>query len=402
MTRTRRSCPTCGASLAEHIHRLGLRTPDGHPFNDGYDVVACLFCGTGFADVDIAQHYYDNYYAKQAKYAAEASTATPTTSAAEPAWKAVRLDQAASLIASVLPDKRSSVLDIGCANGTLLGALREQGYCDLRGIDPSKSSAAMAQAHHGVRVDVGTFSNLPPDLGAYDCICITGVLEHVLDIDDAMSVLVGLLRPGGIIYLDVPDASRYLQPYVSPFEDFSTEHVNHFSPQTLEMLGHRFGLATIRGERFVTELAAGVPCAAIRLIWQRGTGRCPTDELVRDEELVDSLKAFTGRSLADFAEIEVQLEASLADRDEYAVWGIGEYTLKLLASDPLVRRAGVALVDGNAARHGMSFGGMKVRCPETLTGLNNQVPLIIGSRLSESSIRAAIGQMRLRNEVLSV
>ncbi|MGK2959386.1 MAG: class I SAM-dependent methyltransferase [Acidimicrobiales bacterium] len=401
MTYTRRACPTCDGYLAEQIHRLRLKTPDGHPLEDGYDVVACLSCGTGFADVEIAQDYYDLYYANQAKYASEAATGTQTISAAEPAWKAERLKEAASLIASMLVDKDSRILDIGCANGTLLGALQEVGFLDVRGIDPSPGSAAMAKSHYGVQVDVGTFSDLPSDLGIYDCVCVTGVLEHVFDIKAAMRTLVELLRPGGIIYLDVPDASRYLQPYISPFEDFSTEHVNHFSLSTLKTLGNRFGLATLHFDQFITELVLGVPCAAIRLVWQQRSPHHHSSGVIRDEELVASLYDFTSRSQAEFVEIEQQLEARLIDQDEFAIWGIGEYTFKLLASDPLVRRKAVALVDGNSARWGMSVGGVRVKSPDSLLTLSASVPLIIGSRLSEQPIRLAIAKLRLENQVLS-
>ncbi len=404
MIRTQRPCPTCDGALAEHIHRLRLRTPVGHPLDDGYDVVSCTSCGTGFADVNPAQRYYDTYYANQAKYAGEASAGAMTSGAAEPAWKAARLHEAALVIASLLEDRRSRVLDIGCANGTLLGALRGLGFLDLRGVDPSADSAAIARQHHRVQVDVGTFSDLPPDLGTYDCVCATGVLEHVLDIEEALTTVIGLLRPGGIIYVDVPDASRYLEPYIAPFEDFSTEHVNHFSPLTLSMLGDRFGLSTLRSERFITELAPGVPCAAIRLVWQqRPDDRGDTaDAVIRDEELVASLQGFTRRSRKEFVEIERLLDAELADQEGFAIWGMGEFAFKLLATDPLVRRTAVALVDGNPARWGMSVGGVRVGSPQELVTLRAGIPLIIGSRLSATSIRTAIDEIGFANQVLSV
>lgn len=404
MISTQRPCPTCNRSLAEHIHSLRLRTPVGHPLDDGYDVVSCTSCGTGFADVDPAQHYYDTYYANQAKYAGETSPSAMTNGAAEPPWKAARLNEAASVVSSMLEDERSRVLDIGCANGALLGALRDLGFLDLKGVDPSADSAAIARSHHRVQVDVGTFSNLPPDLGTFDCVCATGVLEHVLDIEEAMTTVIGLLRPGGIVYVDVPDASRYLQPYIAPFEDFSTEHVNHFSPLTLRMLGDRFGLATLRCERFITELAPGVPCAAIRLVWQqRSDDRGDTsDALIRDEELVASLQGFTRRSRMEFVEIERRLDAELADQVEFAIWGIGEYSFKLLATDPLRSRTAAALVDGNPARWGMSIGGVRVGSPQQLVTLGADIPLIIGSRLSATSIRTAIDELGFGNQVLSV
>ena len=394
MRSTVRSCPACGGDRAVDVHRLALRTPDGHPLADGYDVVSCIRCGTGFADVDVPQRYYDEYYARVAKYAAEA--ATDAVRAAEPRWKAARLDDAADRIAALVGDRRARILDIGCANGTLLGALRRRGFTAVRGVDPSPGSAAIALAHHGVRVDVGTFSQLPAGLGTFDCICLTGVLEHLLDVDTAMAHVRARLRPGGLVYLDLPDASRYADPYIAPFEDFSTEHVNHFSPHTLDVLAARFGFNPVFTERFMTELVAGVPYAAIRTAWRTGLPAMP---VTRDEELCSALAMFTKRSQHDLSGIDSALRTALGDHGDYAVWGVGELTMKLLALPILTERRLVALVDGNTARHGLSFGAVTVRDPATLPG---DAPVIIGSLLSADAIARSVGAAALPNPIINL
>ncbi|MDQ1673510.1 MAG: hypothetical protein QOC98_2072, partial [Frankiaceae bacterium] len=55
---TNRPCPACRGSRADLVHELALQAPDGHPLGDGYDVVACRSCGTGFADVAASLDYY--------------------------------------------------------------------------------------------------------------------------------------------------------------------------------------------------------------------------------------------------------------------------------------------------------------------------------------------------------
>jgi SAM-dependent methyltransferase len=394
---TDRPCPACGATSAEPIHRLRLRPPDGHPLDGGYDVVACVLCGTGFADITVPQSFYDRYYAECAKYAAEVAAAEITEPVAEPPWKAARLDAAAARIVGLV-GRHARVLDIGCANGTLLAALRRFGVDDVRGVDPSPASARMAMAHHAVQVDVGTFSDLPANLGTFDCVCLTGVLEHVLDMDEAMFEVARLVRPDGIVYLDLPDASRYLDPYIAPFEDFSTEHVNHFSPATVDVLGRRWGFRTESAERFVTELVAGVPCAAISAVWRKVAGRALPDHR-SDHELPDVLRAFARRSAADFGAIDGRLWSQLGGADRYAVWGVGEFTMKLLASPALEGRECVALADGNPARYGMRFGGVPVTPPDELPA---GVPVVVGSLLSDGGIRRAIAARGMTNPVVSV
>jgi SAM-dependent methyltransferase len=211
---TRRPCPVCGARSTEVLHRLALRTPDGHPLQGGYPVVSCLACGTGFADVDVDVRYYDRYYARLARYATEAGAGGDGP--AEDPSATARCDESADVVAALVGRTTARILDIGCANGTLLAALRRRGFEDLGGVDPSPA-AARAAATQGVRVDVGTVTALPGDLGRFDCVCLTGVLEHLWDPSSAIGTAASLLRPGGILYVEVPDAARYLDPYIAPF-----------------------------------------------------------------------------------------------------------------------------------------------------------------------------------------
>ena len=401
---TARACPACGGRDAELVHHLKLRTPDGHPLGDGYRVVSCLACGTGFADVAARQDFYDRYYAQAAKYADAAATAEVAAPGTEVVWNHERLDRVADHIelltsgrgrGSGSGGRSARLLDMGCANGALLGHLLRRGFTDVRGVDPSPRSAAVAAAQHGVRVEVGTFSSLPPGIGRFDCICLTGVLEHVWDVDAALDAVTSLLRPGGVVYVDVPDASRYLDPYIAPFEDFSTEHVNHFSGATLAVLAGRFRLAPVFQEQYETDLVPGKPCAVVTMAWR--SSEVPAAPVKRDHLLAGGLHAFAARSGRDMAAIDRSLDEQLAGNERFAVWGTGEFTLKLLALSALARRRLVALVDGNPGRRGLQFGDIRVASPDTLT--DPDVPIVIGSLLSEGSIRRAIDAAGLPNPV---
>ena len=40
-----------------------------------------------------------------------------------------------------------------------------------------------------------------------------------------------LLKTNGVLYIEVPDATAYVEFLYSPFQDFNTEHINHFRHQ---------------------------------------------------------------------------------------------------------------------------------------------------------------------------
>jgi len=390
-----RACPACGAAAAEPVHRVRLRTPDRHPLEGGYEVVSCLECGAGYADAAVAQAAYDSYYAQRAKYAADLPTVAGTTE--EPAWVRARFDEAASRIARLVPPG-ARVLDIGCSTGSLLGALRRTGFRDVRGIDPSPASASVAERLHGVRVDVGTLHRLPERTGTFDCVCLTGVLEHVWDVDGAMAAVTSLLRPGGAVYVEVPDASRYLDPFIAPFEDFHTEHVNHFSGATLAALGRRFGLGTAWCGPADNDIVPGATAAVVALCWRAGAEHEGTGG--RDDALVRSLHAFTARSAEAWGRLGHRLRQDLGTSPTFVLWGMGELSMKLLATTVLAERSPAALVDGNPARHGLRFGGVPVRPPDSLRG--GEGPIVVGSLLRGASIGRAIAARGLPNPVVEL
>ena len=392
---TARPCPVCGARRADTLHPLDLVTPDDHPLQGGYRVVVCTVCSTGFGDIDAPQSAFDRFYAEQARYSGEAVTAGGGD---EPPWKATRLAEAADRIARARPDRAARVLDIGCANGALLGALRRLGYRDLLGVDPSPGCARTAAERHGVDVQVGTLASLPHDVGTADVVCLTGVLEHVLDMDGTMTVVRGLLRPGGLVYLDLPDASRYCDPYVGPFEDFSSEHINHLSPTTLRRLAARHGFTTLGAERFLAGLAAEVDTASQWALWGADGPATDDADAGPDAELGSSLQAFTARSLEHFGRIDAHLDAALGDRDEVAVWGVGEFTQKLLARPAFRRRRLALLVDGNPARHGVPMAGTVVQPPDRLP---HDAAVVVGSIISAPAIVRALRARDHRGTVVT-
>ena len=73
---------------------------------------------------------------------------------------------------------------------------------------------------------------------------LTSVLEHVLDVKSAISALVSVCADDGRIFLEVPDAAGYADYLYAPFQDFNTEHINHFSTASLRNLMGQFGFSS--------------------------------------------------------------------------------------------------------------------------------------------------------------
>ena len=65
----------------------------------------------------------------------------------------------------------------------------------------------MARGTRGLDVDEGWITSLEEGT-TYDVIIVSHVLEHVLDLREALTAMREHLVPGGILVAEVPDAQR--------------------------------------------------------------------------------------------------------------------------------------------------------------------------------------------------
>ena len=82
---------------------------------------------------------------------------------------------------------------------------------------------------------------------SFDAVSLFDVLEHLHDPRKALDACVRLLRPGGIVFLYVPNydsASRLLMGADAHFI-WPTHHLNYYTPTTVQDLMGREGLEPV-------------------------------------------------------------------------------------------------------------------------------------------------------------
>lgn len=374
-----RPCPVCDRRTVVPIHTQSFALPTGHPLRDGYEVVCCDGCGTGFADTAATQADYDRFYAEQSKYEdAGTSTGGGTTP-----WDAERLRTTADYLARFIP-RAARILDIECANGGLLRALADVGFDNLTGVDPSLACAANARKLvPAARIEVGWIDRPDPGFGQYDLVALTHVLEHVRDVGRAMTAV----ADGGRLYLEVPDAARYPEHVAAPFQDFNTEHINHFSQRSLASLAARHGFQAVETgtKTFLSPPPTPFP-AAYGIFRKVGPDAVGPVEL--DAELPGRLREYVAASVGLMARINERLRAVVDRSPSVIVWGTGQLAMKLLTDSELKRAALAALIDGNPIHHGKQLAGVTICGPEAVAGLGH--PIVIATTLHHKAIAAAI------------
>lgn len=389
-----RVCPICGSSQCENLHTQKFVLPEGHPLADGYRVVACEKCGFVYADTQVSQKDYDDFYSRFSKYE---SNSTSTGGGASPE-DAQRLKEMAKCIAEAIPNKQARVLDIGCANGGLLKELRDLGYSRLCGIDPSPACVEAAKAVCSAEGHVGTLASLPSNVGEFDCVILSHVLEHVQDLSQAVESIARLTRSDGVVYVEVPDASRYFEYLVAPFQDFNTEHINHFSACSLSNLFVVRGWKQKSGGNKTFFSAPRMPYPAVFAFFTKTSASKKSGTLTKDTELRNRISEYITASQVMLESFDRRIEEVLAKNEDVIVWGTGQLALKLLGETCLAQAKISAFVDGNPINQGKLLKGIPILAPAQVRG--SKQPIIVASIIQGQAIARDIKKLNLPNPII--
>jgi 2-polyprenyl-3-methyl-5-hydroxy-6-metoxy-1,4-benzoquinol methylase len=206
-----------------------------------YNVVQCINCKVyyvhpliTFTDEQWAKLYNNEYFAEQSTWLLHK--------------REVELSQRFNQALSFIGSKNISFLDIGAGEGkTLLEGLK-RGW-NVAGIDIVDNRIDQAK-HEDIKFFKGKFLEHEFEINQYDFIYLDSVLEHVLNPKEYLQKINRILKPGGIVYVGVPNedslfndirkiafaltGKKHLSEKIKPFD--SPYHVIGFNKKSLNFI----------------------------------------------------------------------------------------------------------------------------------------------------------------------
>lgn len=139
------------------------------------------------------------------------------------------------------------LLDVGCAGGAFLAALRHHGGWRLQGVEVDAASAAFARDRYGLDVYAGTLQEAAFPANTFDVVTLWDVLEHLHDPLPTLVEISRILKPGGVVVVSTPnekslDARIFGRHWIGL--DFP-RHLCVFSTHTLPDIVERAGFTTV-------------------------------------------------------------------------------------------------------------------------------------------------------------
>lgn len=248
---TSKACPVCANASGNRIvtareMMFGMR--------DKFDYLECAAChGIYLLDVpqDLAKYYPPNYYSFAAAGGLKWELRKRLAAYSHGQWNPlgwlmsfVMLQDEAVLAvhrAGIPFDAR--VLDVGCGKGLLLRYMKYIGYRNVLGADPFID--AEVHDEQGLLVQKRALEEMD---GKFDLIMFHHSFEHMTDPEGTLRQAARLLNPGGRIMIRIPVGGSLLwQRYgVNWFHLDAPRHLFLFSPQAMQLLATRCGLALAR------------------------------------------------------------------------------------------------------------------------------------------------------------
>ncbi|MEN6581289.1 MAG: class I SAM-dependent methyltransferase [Armatimonadota bacterium] len=224
---------------------------------NGHDVYQCGSCGLAFTypqPQSIADQYDSSYFDLYRR---------------RRQFRLKRADARLRLIELIKEPGR--LLDIGCSLGYFVEAANTRGW-QASGVEISPFASQEAR-ELGLDVRTGVLDGAGYDDGAFDCVTMWDVLEHVPDPTKHMLEVGRVLSPGGLVAIGTPNLGhvrfkikreqwRHLKP---------AEHIFYFNKSSISKLldktGFDFVYAPVLGGRsFFGSSGAAIKSGVARLI----------------------------------------------------------------------------------------------------------------------------------------
>jgi 2-polyprenyl-3-methyl-5-hydroxy-6-metoxy-1,4-benzoquinol methylase len=255
----RTSCPLCKSPCKLFFSRdlasisQALRIMEQKGFYDGvrYELYHCDQCNHYFQSFIPINVYEETFADEQSPVSLQKKVKTNLL------WESTRALEAIQVFLHK-PAHEIEILEFGSGWGFWLSTAKALGF-PTTGIEVAIERIAYARAH-GLTI----FSDLQKlEKKKFDYIHVDQVLEHLEDPVKILQNLAHYLKPGGLLFVGVPNGDVFLRKYAdNPTgiykEVYPFEHVHCFTNQSLRILGNCAGLKPVRNSEIFRSLLGEV------------------------------------------------------------------------------------------------------------------------------------------------
>lgn len=159
-----------------------------------------------------------------------------------------RISNAKDRLASIkkfLP--KDGVCDIGCGDGSFLSVLKDAGFKECWGIEPSIYACSIG-LKNGLDIVKGDIFELQKNKNRkkINAVSIFHVIEHLSDPAEELSIIKEALNPGGFLIIETPDSNASIQKITGHKNALIyREHLFYWNEKSLRVILEKLGFRII-------------------------------------------------------------------------------------------------------------------------------------------------------------
>ena len=379
-------CTICGeqtqikiADLCSNMKIMGNNFPAEKSV-----VVYCPKCGFVYSSFkDTKQSHFDEYYmynSRTVKYEDVFGELTPQY-----------LEHVYDIISKYVATE-GNVIDIAGGYGEIAEYLVSKGYSSLT-MTEIKADCIESVRAKGIRVIEKNVYDLKAVNEKYDIAVVSHDLEHFTDVSGAVENIMSVVRDDGYVFIEVPDATQYVELNRTPYHFLTYEHVCHFSDITLKNIAVKYGME-------ILELGHYIKCNDYPCVYVVMKKSDAYKDIQKDEASADKIRKYVEKCEVEIKDI---LNNYKEKKTPLILWGIGASTTQLLNGNFDDCNV-IQLIDTNPSKHGLEFDigdkSLKIEAPDAVVDLD--AVILILPIAYKRSIEKDIVSRGLKNKIESL
>ena len=396
------NCPLCGEPSTDVV-KLKCSDFDGSPLYQNIRIQSCNGCNHVFNELtDYEKRCLDLYYEQESSVInISGATKYGDLPGSDNALSVARYERLFEFLSPYL-DREMKILDVGCGMGGFVRYLQNRMFSHAEGLDYVANYTVYAEKTGSGRFTTASAYSLPFNDDYYDFLIIDHVLEHLVDPITALKEVVRITKPGGMIFLGVPESSRYRE---YPFFDFFwfclREHIHHFDAAIISFITSRMGLRQVDQSLIFTEMMSNKMILPNYLSLFKKAKKPVNEGFSGSETLVAEIKKYVSIENA-FLQQRQSIIKNLIDQNAHVyVWGIGKEFFYLYANTDLNRCINLTLIDNNEVKQTtMKVNGHDIKAPSALRNATADAKLIVTAVAHSESIMKDARMLGFEGEVI--